>query len=361
MAGEKVASMNRRKQDHDYHSRRMYMITMTLEGRLPLLGSVVGNTQAATGPDAPHTVLTELGKAVEACWKAIPKFHPEVSLIMLQMMPDHLHGILFVERKTEMHLGMILRGFKLGCNKAFKEICPEEAARAQERQVEYAAKFSRQTQRREKAPQPRQNPAQTKQETSQQELKEAKEREPGLLFSKGYNDRILLRDGQLETWKDYLADNPRRLLVKRENPELFRVQRALEWKGMTFSAIGNRFLLQRPWLVQVQCSRMMMVDDIEAVKERMLEACRQGAVLVSPSISHGEKTVMRAAFEAGFPVVVIKENGFAPLAKPAGKAFDACAAGRLLLLGPTWHSNERKAITRGQCLTMNEIARRLCE
>ena len=35
----------------------------------------------------------------------------------------------------------------------------------------------------------------------------------------GYNDRILLRRGQLETMKRYLADNPYRLAMKRARPE----------------------------------------------------------------------------------------------------------------------------------------------
>ena len=69
----------------------------------------------------------------------------------------------------------------------------------------------------------------------------------------------------------------------------------------------------------------------------------------------------RAAFDAGFPEIILKDNGFAPLTKPSGKSFDACARGQLLFLGPTFHSNERKTISRSECLGLNEIARRLCE
>ena len=78
-----------------------------------------------------------------------------------------------------------------------------------------------------------------------------------MLFARGYNDKLLLREGQLETWVRYLNDNPRRLLMKREHPDLFRVQRNVEAVGMTFSAIGNRFLLDRPVRMQVQCSRRL--------------------------------------------------------------------------------------------------------
>lgn len=43
------------------------------------------------------------------------------------------------------------------------------------------------------------------------------DRRHGLLFARGYNDRLLLREGQLDNWLHYLADNPRRLILKREH------------------------------------------------------------------------------------------------------------------------------------------------
>ena len=134
----------------------------------------------------------------------------------------------------------------------------------------------------------------------------------GLLFAKGFNDQILLRDGQLERWLNYLKDNPRCLLLKRENPDLFRVQRGLTFAGLSFSAIGNRFLLERPLKIQVQCSRSISEEELKMKTNECLRAARQGAVLVSPAISNGEKTIMRAAFEEGLPLIYLQENGFTP-------------------------------------------------
>ena len=37
-AGEKVPSMTRRRLGHDYEARRMYLITITVEGDVPSLG-----------------------------------------------------------------------------------------------------------------------------------------------------------------------------------------------------------------------------------------------------------------------------------------------------------------------------------
>lgn len=324
-AGEKKPSMQRRCVGHDYTARRMYMVTMVTEGRKPLFGKVMGHSEVVEHlPEAPHIELSPLGEAIERIWQTIGGHHPEVKVVALQMMPDHLHAILFVKEKMEKPLGKVLLGVKHACNKAFREIMP--------------AKFV----------------AMAQQHAGQS-------RDNGLLFAKGFNDQILLREGQLERWMTYLKDNPRRLLMKRENPELFRVQRNLSFAGLQFSAIGNRFLLERPLKIQVQCSRSISEADLQEKLGACLQAARQGAVLVSPAISKGEKTIMRAAFEEGLPLIYLQENGFTDLAKPGGKRMDACAKGQLLILAPWEHHNEKKTIKRGQCQQLNEMARTICE
>ena len=78
------------------------------------------------------------------------------------------------KREKEMgSLGMVIKGFKMGCNKAYWRIYGMNMA-------------------------PRKG-----------------------LFELGYNDKVLLHERQLEGWKKYLDDNPRRLMVKRMNPGLF--------------------------------------------------------------------------------------------------------------------------------------------
>lgn len=301
------------------------MITMVTEERKPLFGKVVGQSEeVAPSPKAPHIELSALGAEIEKIWLTISSFHPEVSVIALQMMPDHLHAVLFVKEKIEKPLGKVLLGVKQACNQAFREMMP----------VEFVA-------------------------VAQQHAQQS--RDNGLLFAKGFNDQILLRDGQLARWLNYLKDNPRRLLMKRERPDLFRVQRGLTFAGLQFSAIGNRFLLERPVRIQVQCSRSITEADLQAKTAFCLQAARQGAVLVSPAISKGEKAIMRAAFNEGLPLIYLQENGFTDLAKPGGLRMDACARGQLLILAPWEHHNEKLTIKRGQCLQLNEMARAICE
>ena len=334
-AGEKKASMLRRCVGHDYTNRQMYMITMVTEGRRPLFGRVVGRSDAVSGSsEAPHMELSPLGQRVADEWWATTMHHPEVEVLALQMMPDHLHGILFVREKMEQPLGMALRGFKQSCNRHFRELILGVPP------VPYVALPTQQTEPRNRR---------------------GEDRTHGLLFARGYNDRLLLRSGQLATWFNYLAENPRRLLMKREHPDLFRVRRGVLFAGQTFSALGNLFLLQRPLRLQVQCSRRLTDAEIEAKVCQCLDAAAKGAVLVSPSISKGERSVMRAAFDKGFPLIYLQENGFSDLAKPGGARMEACARGQLLILAPWEHHNERITISRNQCLSLNEMARVLCE
>ena len=336
-AGEKKPSMLRRCVGHDYTGRQIYMITMVTEGRRPLFGQVAGRSNAPEGSnEMPHIELSELGQRVADEWWAASLHHPEIEVIALQMMPDHLHGILFVKEKMEKPLGMALRGFKQSCNRHYRELVLPVAL-----------------------PTPVPSVALPTQQTKRD--RRGEDRSHGLLFARGYNDRLLLRAGQLDTWLQYLADNPRRLLMKREHPDLFRVQRNVQAAGITFSAIGNRFLLNRPVRLQVQCSRSLTEEEIQAKVAECLAAARQGAVLVSPAISPGEKAVMRAAFDEGLPLIYLEENGFTDLAKPGGSRMEACASGQLLILAPWEHHNEQLTIRRGQCLALNDIVRCLCE
>lgn len=318
-------SMKRRSLEHDYEGRSIYMLTLCTEGRRPLFGRL------STDPE-PHIVLSPLGREVEACWKDIPKYYPEVELLAFQVMPDHLHGIVFVHESSA-HLGKMVLGFKTGCNKAYRRLGFAEAVPQQ--------------------PQPQSRP---------------KHPEHGLLWEEGFHDRILRGKDQLQHMIDYIHDNPRRLAEKRAH-SAFYTQHPLSAHGMQFTAIGNDALLSSPRRLQVQVHRGSDADIASEVK-RLLTIARSGAVVVSPCISLGEKQVARAAMEEGIPLVVLLHKDFPPLYKPPGKYFEACAKGRLLLLASqcpstttyqteAYKEKTRKTITRQQCLELNEMAQKL--
>ncbi len=334
-AGERKPSMHRRCIDHDYQGRCIYLITLVTEGRRPLFGALAGRSDAPKGSDnEPRMILNELGAAVQRNFYAIADRHPEIQVLAMQMMPDHLHGILFVKEKMDKHLGQAIAGFKAGCNKDYRRIVlgvdvptgvvPQPSARPRPPRSSY-------------------------------------DREHGLLFASGYNDRLLLREGQLDRWLNYLADNPRRLLAKREHPDLFRVQFGLNVAGQNYAAIGNRFLLNHPVKRQVQCSRRLDQQEIDTVVAHYLEEARDGAVLVSPSISPGEKAVMRAALDADLPLIFLSPTSFTPFTKPGGQFIEACSRGNLLILAPWEDRSTTQALTRQECLALNDMTRALCE
>lgn len=332
-------NMHRRQSEHDYTSRCIYMITISLYDRsIPLLGSLRwGDNNHAEFLPSP------LGERVTAEWLALKEEYPQLSITHLQMMPDHLHIVLFVTKKLPLHLGKIIGKAKNRCNRHYWDSLIAAGR-----------------------------------------LGNKGTGAPPQLFCKGFQDTILRHKGQLETMLRYVDDNPRRALIKRENPQLFRVVRDLwvdtandinstydaaelrrtqtvEFKDarcLRFAAIGNRWLLEKPERLQVRChnnNTPLNLQLIEKQKEYFLERTRQGAIIVSPCISSGEKAIARALLDAGLPLIVILENGFTPMYKPSGKYFDACCKGNLLMLAPWPYHMERRKITRSQCLELNAM------
>ena len=366
-AGEKIVSMKRRDDYHDYKERRMYMITLEVEGRLPVFGHLEGDAFAEKGSkDEPRVVLSELGKAVEAEWFAIPRFFPQIEIRALQMMPDHMHGILFVKTPLPVHLGHVISGFKTGCRKALRVMSGW--------QTDVATK-SQPTEKSQRTGGPPHTPSlkANKQAGAWLATEQAGSRQatvvPSLsigslsrsLFAKGYNDLILRSYDELATWENYLRDNPRRLLMKRARPKWLFPAFGQHIGSYQFSAIGNLDLLSAPWRLAVRVSRRMSDVEIKKAVVYYLEAARRGTVLVSPAISPGEKQVMRAAFNEGLPTIVIMENGFTPFSKPHGEQFYACGKGILLMLSPFEHHNEKRKVTAEQCKLMNLMALEICK
>ena len=339
-AGEKKPSMKRRFVGHDYTRRGIYMVTMAVEGRRPLLGRVCGSSAD------PRVELTELGRAVENEWWNIPRYHPEVKVFGLQMMPDHLHGILFISEPLACGLSGIIRGFKTGCGRAYRRlvapgyVAPGYVAPGYVTPGYVTPGYV--------------TPGYVA--TQSQQAIKGSHPEHGLLFEPGYNDLVLRTHDEYQRWKHYLRDNPRRLLMKREHPDLLRPFFNLALGSHTYNGIGNRALLKAPRRLAVRLSRRLTGQQLDAEVARYIEAARGGTVLISPAISPGEKRVMRQAFDLGLPTIVVLRNGFTPLSKPRGEQFDACSEGRLLMLSAWAHTNERIALTALDCQQMNLMA-----
>lgn len=332
---EKKPSMKRRCDEHDYTQRGIYMITMSTEGRLPLFGTLKGDPMATEGDNKPQIVLSPLGEKVKACWFDIPAHYPELSIIKLCIMPDHIHGVLFVKENMPRHLGTIINGFKAGTRKAARELGVIRATMSPSTEPSSTVRYT-------------EAPPQSK-------------KPQGVLWEPGYNDRILLQEGQLQRMLNYLDDNPRRLLLKHAHPQYFKPLGKLTVAGLEMEAMGNTDLLNNPVKLQVQCSRHLYQNEIEQRKQYFLNAARQGTVIVSPCISPGEKEIATAILEARLPLIVLLLKGFPPFFKPQPHYLMACAEGRLLLMSPYPWQNEKIAGMRQRCLQLNDIVAEICK
>ena len=359
-AGDKVPSMERRSETHDYHSKRFYMITLVVNGRCPLLGRLAGDAEAPEGSaNAPHIVLTPLGQAIADEWAGISTIYEEVAVIACRVMPDHLHGILFVREKTDFHLGQVIKGFKIGCNRLLR------AALETQRTREGAVGAALETQRTREGAVERERAGASEEGEYANLLRSyaANSSQPigrETLWEPKYNDKILHNYSTLEKWKGYLYDNPRRLAIRRAYPDLFRVRFGITVAAQSYAAIGNVFLLNYPDRVQVQLSRSLTDEEVKQQVEHFLSLARKGTVIVSPAISKGEQAVMRAVLDAGLPQIFLTPWGFNTFSKPGHQYYEACAEGRFLMMAPWEHQNERVPLTRSMCLALNQMAQQIC-
>lgn len=346
-----VPSMKRRCVAHDYRAPGVYMLTMEVEERQRLLGRLVGNPSAPIGsPDAPRVELSELGHEVEACILRIPEFYPQVEVWRYVIMEDHLHLLVYVKEPMKNHLGMMVAGFKAGCNKCLRRSPEVRGSMLEARGIVPEATDGS-------------KPALTDLLGVRGIVPEATasgQEERSSLFASGYHDRFLHQSGQLENLKRYIDDNPRRLAVKRQLPNLFRKYLHVVVGSREYAAYGNIFLLREVEKQQVIVHRRDSDHDYELHCSEWMSTIANGGVLVSPFISVREKRVRDMARDECGKLIILKENGFPDFFKPIGWEFDYCAEGKLLLLAPWPHHSKKAQITRAQCLSLNEMATEIC-
>ena len=374
-AGVKIAEtkhhMKRRRPWHNYRHKGTYMLTIAVEGRLPLLGKLKmepSSLESSADGISASVELTPLGKVIRdeevqkisACFKM-------VEVWKLCIMPDHIHMILRVTEDLPegKHLGQIVAGFKGGCSRAWWRLSETPAADAPGREAIAADARGREATAADATGRGASLAAALPATTlpaafAPLPAASAAGKKPSL-FESGYNDQILLNDGQLDNWKHYLDDNPRRLAIKRLHPDYFTVTHHADIAEWHCQIVGNRFLLGIPDKVAVIVHRGYSDAEFADYKQKWLACGEAGGVLVSASIATREKEVMREAMNRGYRLILVRENGFPPMYKPAGESFDACSDGRLLQVSPWPYHMERRTISREQCLILNRLVTAIVE
>ena len=349
--------MKRRKPWHDYHRKGTYMVTLVVEGRRPVLGKLI----MSAGEQDTSVELTALGKAIrDEEVQKISAIYKMVEVWKLCIMPDHIHMIVRIKEDLPegKHLGHIVAGFKGGCSRAWWRMnrpCADAqgvVAATDAQRVVAATDAQRvvaatDAQRVVAATDAQRVVAATTPAASAAGMPS--------LFERGYNDLILLNDSQLDNWKHYLDDNPRRLAIKRLHPDFFTTLNYINIAEWHCQIVGNRFLLDIPQKVAVIVHSAYSDKEYAEYKKEWLACGEAGGILVSAAIATREKEVMREAMNRGYRIIFVRENGFPPLYKPSGESFDACSNGRLLQICPWEYHMERRIISREQCLMLNRL------
>lgn len=296
LRSRRVKPQGYRCDQHDYWEPCFYMITITTKDRAPILSTC----------DNGLSHYTEVGQMVLAHWRKLSEMFPQVETSTLMLMPDHLHGIIRVKERMKQPLGVPIRAFKSLVTSALRKRCAN----------------------------------------------------PGFQpWNPGFHDLIVLRRGALDAYSAYIRDNPRRFCVKRANPDLFiRVNNLAHARlphAQTWSGYGNLFFLDRPLFISVQLSRRATAQEIDAIASNVRREVAQGAVVISPFISPGEKAIAEMVMQQDYgDLILMKPDAFRPFYKPHGHYFDLCAQGRLLILSAFPDSKET-TLTREKCLLMN--------
>lgn len=343
----------------DYKGRGIYLITLCTDGRRPLLGELCGDS-----PEGAYVRPSALGQAVLRCWHDIPAIQRgiaaqrslrlgttctrDIQLLSCQLMPDHFHGIIFIRQDMDIALGQVVYGFMVGCTRAYHAMLSSTiSSMVQPGIVQQPANLP--------ASHPTaQRPGPTVGMHTDQLSSPLRP-----LWEKGFHDRPLRRRGQLENMLRYVADNPRRLYIRRHHARNFHVQQAVRVGEYCFSAVGNLLLLDNALHV-VHVRRRFSPEERRRYMNDCVLAARQGRVLISPFISEYEQQVRHVVLQEGYPVIQLTNEALSHYYKPSGDLFHACASGQLLLLSPNHTSAPfGKRITREECNTLNALAEAL--
>lgn len=404
---------------HDYRERCIYHITLVCSERKKLLGRVVGDSV-----EEARCELTPLGVEVAKAIQGIPGCAAgrgdDVQVLAAVCMPEHVHFVLYVRERMKDKVGVVIRGFKQGCNKALKrwlemsearygnggvnggvvgelekfetpngktneervagEMCGVRAgdgrvgemrgvhaedgrvgemcgARAEDGGV--AKDGGRYGDVGGWGPfSPSRIDAFLRQLML---LSSARIKSQHALFEPDFDETRLRRKGQLRAMIDYVHNNPVHRWQKQRNPGWLVPIRGIMIAGRRYDGIGNVNLLGLSrWQVHV---RRAWDDD---ARRRYMNECvvkaRNGSALVSPFISQHEAAVRDFCLSEGHSVIVLVDNGFAEYAQCPGGLYDYCVNGQVLVLAASelGHEDRKGAISREECVWLNGLAEEIC-
>ena len=213
----------------------IYHITFVVTGRQPLLGELV------IDHDEPRCLPTDLGRAISHDLDEIQQRRPYVRLLAKQLMPDHIHVLLYVTEDCSVSIKEIARGMRQG----WRQIATTVSIDPQMPSAEEYKQMPKGGTQMPSAEEYKQMPKGGAQIPSAEEYKQMPKE--GTQMPKGVTQmpkgvtqmpdtgthqplfetrffRTLAHKGQLDTMIQYIHDNPRRAMLKQQNPDLFTLR-----------------------------------------------------------------------------------------------------------------------------------------
>ena len=179
------------------------------------------------------------------------------------------------------------------------------------------------------------------------------------IFEAGFCDKPLFYNRKLKTLINYVKQNPHRLAMRQQYPHFFKRSRNIEIAGKTYEAYGNLFLLRNPDKMQVQIHRDTTPSQLEGIREMCIEEGFKHTVMVSPFISPTEKDLRKQIEATGAPIILICHEAFGERFKPAEHNFKLCSEGRLLIISLGMPAGT--SLSRAICVEMNKLANKLSD
>lgn len=356
----------------------VYHVTLTVPSREPLFGRLVIPDGV---PSKARIERTALGNAVVDELYVMCRHYPAIRILQFCLMPDHLHAVIHVTQVMDTSIRSVVRGYWQGVKKlgrAYTLAVSAElnsattdegnAATTHEGTAATTDELNSATTDEGNAATTGEGNAATTHEGNAATAGEGTQGYPFPIFTERPFIRPLSRRGQLNTMIRYVQMNPQRLATKRLKPGYFRVQKDIEIGDRKYDGVGNVAILMGEGFDTVHV-RSWMVKAAENGEDKQLRdymnsrvlLARKGAVMVSPFISPQEKRVMQVLLQEQLPFILLTDNGFRDYYKPSDGLFDACAAGRLLILSPWAYEDGKRHISRSECVALNGIAEEICK
>lgn len=316
----------RRSRSHDYTRPSWYMLTLRKADGMPWLSSVLGDCAVSNPANAnyPSVRVSELGKCIELALVDWEDMFSQIAVKKYVIMPDHVHICVHVKSILKVGLSRAVSRFMGRVSRRYHDLLYH--AEAQNTKVlSYQAA-------------------------------ERHGNEVRSVFSKGFNDRIAYTPEQWDRQLIYIGDNPRRLLMKRDNPDIFLKNWIITVGERCFKARGNIYLLKYPELLVVRWSSKYSDAQWTNHKlqcDRCIENC---GVMISPFIHPNEKAIKAKAMHEGSGVIRICENGFSEKFQPWREEFDYMGTRQLLLIAPMYHNSQHVPLSRSTAMAMNGLA-----